>query len=317
MNRMIKAIVAGICILILTNSIGANHVEAASYPDIQPVKNEKNIPMSIELEKIIRKQVGNETDILTDEQLNEINDFYYDGSDLLSISGLERCRNLHNVMLLGPVESFGPVFALPELNSFVSAKCDGELDFSLLANKNTLKKFFYRGSIEGADISPLFSHKGLKRIELHGVDSDTFRMIMENLPELEMFDITSTIDADDHNQISSDDLAALAGMKIHVIKLSNCKKIKDLSALKSVDGLNCIWLYNCGVEDITPLAQIATLKDGIVDLRENPVQDFSALSGLGLYKLYVTESDAYTLEELQEMLPGTIIEMQPSSMQNN
>ena len=106
-------------------------------------------------------------------------------------------------------------------------------------------------------------------------------------------------------------------MKIHVIKLSNCKKIKDLSALKSVDGLNCIWLYNCGVEDITPLAQIATLKDGIVDLRENPVQDFSALSGLGIYKLYVTESDAYTFEELQKMLPGTIIEMQPSSMQNN
>ena len=165
MNRKVKAIVAGICILILTNSIGANHVEAASYPDIRPVQNEKNMTMSNKLEKIIRKQVGNETDILTDEQLNEINDFYYDGSDLLSISGLERCRNLHNVMLLGPVESFDPVFALPELNSFVSAKCEGELDFSLLANKNTLKKFFYRGSIEGVDISPLFSHKGLKRIE--------------------------------------------------------------------------------------------------------------------------------------------------------
>ena len=71
------------------------------------------------------------------------------------------------------------------------------------------------------------------------------------------------------------------------------------------------------MEDITPLAQIATLKDGIIDLRENPVQDFSALSGLGIYKLYVTESDAYTFEELQEMLPGTIIEMQPLSMQNN
>ena len=220
-------------------------------------------------------------------------------------------------MLLGPVESFAPAFSLPELNSFVGAECVEQPDFSLLANKNTLKKFFCRGSVEGVDISPLFSHTGLERIELHGVDAETFRAIMENLTELEMFDITPAIAADEQNQLSSSDLAVLDGMKIKVMKISNCKKISDLSALKSVDGLNCIWLYNCGGEDVTPLAQIATLKDGIVDLRENPVTDFSALSGLGIYKLYVSESDAYTLESLQEMLPGTIVEVQPSYGQGN
>lgn len=102
-----------------------------------------------------------------------------------------------------------------------------------------------------------------------------------------------------------------------MMKISNCKRINNLSALKSVDGLNCIWLYICGVEDVTLLARIATLKDGIVDLRGNPVTDFSALSDLGIYKLYVTESDAYTLESLQEMLPGAIIEMQPSCGHGN
>lgn len=312
MKRTMRAIVAGMCILILTGTIGVNAAKAAASPDTQDV-----FMMDGEVERIIRRQLGDETGSLTEAELDEINDFYYDGSDLISISGLERCRKLHNVMLLGPVESFAPAFSLPELNSFVGAECVEQPDFSLLANKNTLKKFFYRGSVEGADISPLFSHTGLERIELHGVDAGTFRAIMENLTGLEMFDITPAIAADEQNQLSSSDLAVLDGMKIKVMKISNCKRINDLSALKSVDGLNCIWLYNCGVKDVTPLAQIATLKDGIVDLRENPVTDFSVLSGLEIYKLYVTESDAYTLESLQEMLPGTIIEMQPSYGQGN
>lgn len=48
--------------------------------------------------------------------------------------------------------------SLTELNSFVGAGCVEQPDFSLLANKNTLKKFFCRGSVEGVDISPFFAY---------------------------------------------------------------------------------------------------------------------------------------------------------------
>lgn len=90
MKRTLQAIVAGVCILILTGTIGVNAAKAAASPDTQDV-----FMMDGELERIIRRQLGDETGSLTETELDEINDFYYDGTDLISISGLERCSKLH------------------------------------------------------------------------------------------------------------------------------------------------------------------------------------------------------------------------------
>ena len=192
---------------------------------------------------------------------------------------------------------YTPVLSLPRLERFVArGPVWDALDLSPLAGRDTLKTFFFPGEI--ADLAPLFSHKGLERLELSNVTPEEFRRLAQELPSLVYLSVSG-------EQLESADLAALAGLPLERLSLANARKLRDPAPLAALKNLTALSLYNCCVEDVSALAGMTSLQT--LDLRENPVTDLSPLAALGLEKLEISADDRYTETSLAALLPGTKI----------
>lgn len=221
-------------------------------------------------------------------------------TDLSPLSGKE---SLHTMSLSGvPVQSYEPVFSLPNLTVFVGSGFTGGIDLSPLAKTRSLETFFLHGVVSKGDYSPLTNHPNMKSVALYGIDSDMFITLMQSWPHLGMFDISNA-------SITSEDLETIADHKLTHIKLYNCPGIVDLTPLIAQREMLSIFIVRCGVEDVTPLTQMPSLSVRI-ELRENPVTDLTPLAQMkSLERLVVSKSDAYTQEELEALLPETIVEI--------
>ena len=199
---------------------------------------------------------------------------------------------------------YTPVLSLPRLERFVArGPVWDALDLSPLAGRDTLKTFFFPGEI--ADLAPLFSHKGLERLELSNVTPEEFRRLAQELPSLVYLSVSG-------EQLESADLAALAGLPLERLSLANARKLRDPAPLAALKNLTALSLYNCCVEDVSALAGMTSLQT--LDLRENPVTDLSPLAALGLEKLEISADDRYTETSLAALLPGTKIVVSPRTI---
>ena len=199
---------------------------------------------------------------------------------------------------------YTPVLSLPRLERFVArGPVWDALDLSPLAGRDTLKTFFFPGEI--ADLAPLFSHKGLERLELSNVTPEEFRRLAQELPSLVYLSVSG-------EQLESADLAALAGLPLERLSLANARKLRDPAPLAALKNLTALTLYNCGIEDVSALSEMTSLQT--LDLRENPVTDLSPLAALGLEKLEISADDRYTETSLAALLPGTKIVVSPRTI---
>ena len=225
-------------------------------------------------------QLGLDASGLTAAALSSLTELTIDGSKT-------RVRSLTDLSLL------------PNLQKLTLLEC-GATDLSPLAGRDTLKTFFFPGEI--ADLAPLFSHKGLERLELSNVTPDQFRRLAQELPSLVYLSVSG-------EQLESADLAALAGLPLERLSLANARKLRDPAPLAALKNLTALALYNCDVEDVSALSEMTSLQT--LDLRENPVTDLSPLAALGLERLSLSEDAAYTEASLAALLPGTKIVVSP------
>lgn len=199
---------------------------------------------------------------------------------------------------------YTPVLSLPRLERFVArGPVWDALDLSPLAGRDTLKTFFFPGEI--ADLAPLFSHRGLERLELSNVTPEEFRRLAKELPSLAYLSVSG-------EQLESADLAALAGLPLERLSLANVRKLRDPAPLAALKKLTALTLYNCGVEDVSALSEMTSLQT--LDLRENPLADLSPLAALGLEKLEISADDRYTETSLAALLPGIKIVVSPRTI---
>lgn len=199
---------------------------------------------------------------------------------------------------------YTPVLSLPRLERFVArGPVWDALDLSPLAGRDTLKTFFFPGEI--ADLAPLFSHKGLERLELSNVTPEEFRRLAKEFPSLVYLSVSG-------EQLESADLAALAGLPLERLSLANARKLRDPAPLAALKNLTALTLYNCGIADVSALSEMTSLRT--LDLRENPVTDLSPLAALGLEKLEISADDRYTETSLAALLPGTKIVVSPRTI---
>lgn len=199
---------------------------------------------------------------------------------------------------------YTPMLSLPRLERFVArGPVWDALDLSPLAGRDTLKTFFFPGEI--ADLAPLFSHRGLERLELSNVTPEEFRRLAKELPSLAYLSVSG-------EQLESADLAALAGLPLERLSLANVRKLRDPAPLAALKKLTALTLYNCGVEDVSALSEMTSLQT--LDLRENPLADLSPLAALGLEKLEISADDRYTETSLAALLPGIKIVVSPRTI---
>lgn len=267
-------------------------------------------------------QLGFDASGLTAAALSSLTELTIDGSKtrVRSLTDLSLLPNLRKLTLLecGAVDlsplaeitsltdflamsadyvDYAPVLSLPHLERFVArGPVWDALDLSPLAGRDTLKTFFFPGEI--ADLAPLFSHKGLERLELSNVTPEEFRRLAQELPSLVYLSVSG-------EQLESADLAALAGLPLERLSLANARKLRDPAPLAALKNLTALALYNCCVEDVSALSEMTSLQT--LDLRENPVTDLSPLAALGLEKLEISADDRYTETSLAALLPGTKI----------
>ena len=196
---------------------------------------------------------------------------------------------------------YAPVLSLPRLERFVArGPVWDALDLSALAGRDTLKTFFFPSEI--ADLSPLFSHKGLEQLELSNVTPDQFRRLAQEFPSLVYLSVSG-------EQLESADLAALAGLPLERLNIACARRLRDPAPLAALKNLTALSLYSCGIADVSALSGMTSLQT--LDLRENPVTDLSPLAALGLERLSLSEDAAYTEASLAALLPGTKIVVSP------
>ena len=274
-------------------------------------------------------QLGLDASGLTAAALSSLTELTIDGSKtrVRSLTDLSLLPNLQKLTLLecGAVDlsplaeitsltdflamstdyiDYTPMLSLPRLERFVArGPVWDALDLSPLAGRDTLKTFFFPGEI--ADLAPLFSHKGLERLELSNVTPDQFRRLARELPSLVYLSVSG-------ERLESADLAALAGLPLERLSLANARKLRDPAPLAALKNLTSLTLYNCGIADVSALSEMTSLQT--LDLRENPVTDLSPLAALGLEKLEISADDRYTETSLAALLPGTKIVVSPRTI---
>lgn len=274
-------------------------------------------------------QLGFDASGLTAAALSSLTELTIDGSKtrVRSLTDLSLLPNLRKLTLLecGAVDlsplaeitsltdflaisadyvDYAPVLSLPRLERFVArGPVWDALDLSALAGRDTLKTFFFPGEI--ADLSPLFSHKGLERLELSNVTPDQFRRLARELPSLVYLSVSG-------ERLESADLAALAGLPLERLSVACARRLRDPAPLAALKKLTALSLYNCCVEDVSALAGMTSLQT--LDLRENPVTDLSPLAALGLEKLEISADDRYTETSLAALLPGIKIVVSPRTI---
>ncbi len=198
------------------------------------------------------------------------------------LTPLEDMTGIHTVVLDGiPATSLAPVLALPRLTTFIADHIGGLVDLSALTNKENLETFYLRTKLY-APLDPLLTHTNMKSVEFWYMLPSMFTKLAGAFTELDSLYLSHLTD------FTGVDLKALAGMKLTDIRLTDCKQIRDVSALAEIPTLQKLNLSGTPVNDLSPLAALKELK-----------------------ALTVSESDQYTLEDLQKLLPGVEIQIEP------
>lgn len=189
------------------------------------------------------------------------------------------------------------VLTSPNLQQFLALNGAGVQTIAPLAKGHSLQSFTCDSALE--DYTPLLGHTGLVAIDLVGVDSKTLGTFMRTLPALKSVSIQNSC-------LERDDLLTLLHHELRVLNLEYCTGV-DLEVIGALRMLQTLRLKGCGLVDVSPLAALAeTLL--FLDIRENPVEDPSALSALTqLQMLGISPADGFTLRGLMGLLPGATI----------
>ncbi|MCL2123815.1 MAG: hypothetical protein FWH34_06950, partial [Desulfovibrionaceae bacterium] len=172
-------------------------------------------------------------------------------------------------------------------------------------------------------LAPLAGLKGLQSIKLHGGAKVTDLTPLAGLTEMQVLDL-------DGREFATPDLKWMSGMtkltKISIKGNDDKRPLSSLEGIPSLPGLKEIWIQSaapadltplvkalpalekvtlwwCTIQDLTPLTQLANLKD--LNLYGSTVKDFSPLAGcpkLQTLIYYATkDSDYSTLGKLTQV----------------
>lgn len=221
-------------------------------------------------------------------------------TDVEPLAGLPA---LWSVVLVNTgVRDASPVLAMPGLRTFVAYGVPSDFSIAALLQTSGLEKCFLRKAsvVSAFDYTPLMGHANLREVMLVDVAPSDFAALVESWPALEMLDVTDS-------QLTNDDLQALRGHSLTQLRLQFCPNITDLTSLAGMESLRSMILFECGIEDVSSIGQMAHL-DQLLDLRGNPVQDIGPLGNLdSLDKLMLSPNEQYPLDMVRQLLPRTAI----------
>ena len=233
-------------------------------------------PMVIEvpdenLAASLRSALGlaEDADITEVDMLGVTSLYYFPGSLITDITGLEYATNLTSLTLPGsPSASLTDISPLQGLTSLTSLDLDGNLqlaDLQPLQALVNLETLILQDNISTSDITPLAGLVNLKELNLWANDIVDVSALTD-LVNLEILTLGS-------NNIS--DITALAGLvKLERLSLSG-NDISDVSALSGLVNLLALSLGNNSIADVSPLANLVGLERLFIS--ENPVANAGVL----------------------------------------
>lgn len=221
----------------------------ATVPATQAVPNETNAKLNlpvIVLEEVAKK-LKKAPDQVTEEDLLQITDLFFQNVDLPDISFLSYFPNLQKLLIIGTgVTDITPVAKLSHLE-----------DLTMNLNQIT-------------DISPVEKLSNLKKLSLSGNRISDLSPIADltKLTELRLED----------NQISN--LSPLENLKNLQILWIDDNKITDVTSLSGLTNLTELWIYANGITDPSPLASLVNMTDLMIGLNPIPEESRSVLDHL-------------------------------------
>lgn len=258
---------------------------------------------------------------------------------IYDISDLSMCRNLQVFEAAEqPFDSISALSGLDMLLEVDINGCENLTDLSPLDGKHQLKTAFLHGvgaqdasmimvlpslrelsvsvrnidALSGSDglelfhstnllddVSPLYSHIGLKSLRLKRLDEDTFAEVISAFPELT--DLTII-----YSDVSKSNVELINSLTLERLSLMSCPIETVETIVIGQPGLASLTLRNCSLGDISALARLSRLE--YLNISSNEVDDMSPLAELhNLQELVISEEDGHDLAALAALLPGVTL----------
>ncbi len=246
------------------------------------------------IEAEVCRQLGKEPGTVTLEDLAQISGIYlcgnehFDSWQQMDVHGAELTIDGRPAPTGGTVDTLEDIPSFPNLLEL--ALCDQRItDLSPLEGKWVLRLALHGNEI--TDLSPLSQCQRL--IDLYISDNP-----VRDLSPLAQCRALRTLFA---GATSISDLAAVAQIpKLEYLRVMDCPELTDLSALKSMDWLVCLFVRPAGAQDLEIIGGLTGLKQ-LYLWSDEPLADMTCLSGLtGLTQLFA-DVPTESLEGLETM----------------
>mgnify|MGYP003835675941 CR=1 FL=1 len=227
-------------------------------------------------------------------ELDQIQDVCILGCAVSDISPLAGKERLTDVWISGnPVSDASCVLALPNLREFNASFGTYVTDISAIPATSSLENFFCDNVLN--DYTPLLKLKNLRAVMLVGISDGFFREMVQNFRNMSSIRISNS-------DIEEESLHLLEGYSLYALSLKNCG-LKDISALADLGGVSDLRLGGNQIEDISALKAFSQISY-CLDLRNNEIEDLSPLENMRLSTLVVsgnpyTDASITVLDKLE------------------
>ncbi len=233
------------------------------------IASQEGIQFSDEnLENAIRVVIGKTSEEkIYKEDLRRIWGLDLSNGDIMSIGGLEYCKDLYNLYLDN--NNITDISPLSNLKNLVELGLDGNKisDVSPLSNLRNLE-FLYLSGNDVSDISPLSTLTNLTGLYL-GYNDLSDISVLSNLANLTELDL-------ENNNIS--DISPLFNLTNLTALYLGSNDLSDISVLSVLTNLRELDLSNNAIHNIFPLYSLTDLRG--LNLQRNNIRDITQIKGM-------------------------------------